>query len=71
MKLLNKWISQWKEFRSKKATAYFGTSLYDELTVNPLPSVLLITFAILFFAYSLPYAFYLGKFFIGLLGFWK
>lgn len=68
MKLINKWISQWKEFRSKKATAYFGTSLYDELTVNPLPSVLLITFAILFFAYSLPYAFYLGKFFYWFVG---
>ncbi|EOQ95009.1 hypothetical protein LEP1GSC195_0737 [Leptospira wolbachii serovar Codice str. CDC] len=68
MKIINKWISKWKEIRSKKETAYFGTSLYDELTVNPIPSLLLILAAVLFFTYSLPYAFYLGKFFYWFVG---
>lgn len=68
MKFLNKWISKWKEIQSKRETAYFGTSLYDELTINPIPSLLLITAVILFFVYSLPYAFYLGKFFFWFVG---
>ncbi|TGM45540.1 LIMLP_18675 family protein [Leptospira vanthielii] len=68
MKIINKWISKWKEFQSKKETAYFGTSLYDELTVNPIPSLLLILATVLIFTYSLPYAFYLGKFFYWFVG---
>ncbi|TGM77668.1 hypothetical protein EHR01_08665 [Leptospira mtsangambouensis] len=68
MKFLNKWISKWKEIQSKKEAAYFGTSLFDELTINPIPSLLLITAVVLFFVYSLPYAFYLGKFFFWFVG---
>ncbi|TGN08785.1 LIMLP_18675 family protein [Leptospira bandrabouensis] len=68
MKIINKWISKWKEFQSKREIAYFGTSLYDELTVNPIPSLLLILFAVLFFTYSLPYIYYLGKFFYWFVG---
>ncbi|PJZ80472.1 LIMLP_18675 family protein [Leptospira meyeri] len=68
MKIVNKWLSKWREIQSKKETAYFGTSLYDELTINPIPSLLLITAVVLFFVYSLPYAFYLGKFFYWFVG---
>ncbi|EKJ85964.1 LIMLP_18675 family protein [Leptospira meyeri] len=68
MKFVHKWLSKWREIQSKKETAYFGTSLYDELTINPLPSLLLITAVVLFFVYSLPYAFYLGKFFFWFVG---
>ncbi|MCW7483145.1 LIMLP_18675 family protein [Leptospira kanakyensis] len=68
MKMIQKWISKWKEFKSKKEASYFGTTLYDELTINPLPSLLLILGTILFFTYSLPYAFYLGKFFYWFVG---
>ncbi|PJZ83297.1 LIMLP_18675 family protein [Leptospira harrisiae] len=68
MKFINKWISKWKENQSKKEAAYFGTSLYDELTINPIPSLLLIFTATLFFVYGLPYAFYLGKFFFWFVG---
>ncbi|TGK86437.1 hypothetical protein EHQ31_08360 [Leptospira montravelensis] len=68
MKIIKKWISKWKEFRSKREIAYFGTSLYDELTINPIPSLLLILFAVLFFTYSLPYIYYLGKFFYWFVG---
>ncbi|TGL41368.1 LIMLP_18675 family protein [Leptospira perdikensis] len=68
MKVIKKWISRWKEIQSKKEIAYFGTSLYDELTINPLPSLLLIVTSILFFTYTLPYAFYLGKFFYWFVG---
>ncbi|MCW7490583.1 LIMLP_18675 family protein [Leptospira meyeri] len=68
MKFVNKWLSKWREIQSKKETAYFGTSLYDELTINPIPSLLLITAVVLFFVYSLPYAFYLGKFFYWFVG---
>lgn len=31
MKHLKNLISKWKESKSKRETAYFGTSLYDEL----------------------------------------
>ncbi|MCW7492678.1 hypothetical protein ND861_08910 [Leptospira sp. 2 VSF19] len=68
MKIINKWISKWKEFQSKREIAYFGTSLYDELKVNPLPSLLLILFSVLFFTFSLPYIYYLGKFFYWFVG---
>ncbi|TGL16048.1 LIMLP_18675 family protein [Leptospira meyeri] len=68
MKFVNKWLSKWREIQSKKETAYFGTSLYDELTINPIPSLLLVTAVVLFFVYSLPYAFYLGKFFYWFVG---
>lgn len=68
MKVIKKWISKWKEIQNKKETAYFGTSLYDELTVNPIPSLLLATATTLFFFYTLPYAFYLGKFFYWFVG---
>ncbi|TGL88342.1 hypothetical protein EHQ68_11010 [Leptospira congkakensis] len=68
MKIIRKWISKWKEFKSKKEAAYFGTTLYDELTINPLPSLFLIIGTVLFFTYSLSYAFYLGKFFYWFVG---
>ncbi|PJZ44224.1 LIMLP_18675 family protein [Leptospira brenneri] len=68
MKHITQWISKWKEFRSKREATYFGTTLYDELTINPIPSLLLILGTVLFFVYSLPYAFYLGKFFYWFVG---
>ncbi len=63
MKSIKRLFSKWKEYKSKKETAFFGTSLYDELTLNPLPSIVLIIGVTLFFYLSLPYIHHLGNFF--------
>ncbi|XDD48411.1 hypothetical protein AB3N60_18915 [Leptospira sp. WS39.C2] len=68
MKPILNLLSRWKEYNSKKETTYFGTSLYDELKLNPLPSVLLIFGSTLFFYLSLPYIYYLGNFFFWFVG---
>ncbi|TGL62554.1 LIMLP_18675 family protein [Leptospira jelokensis] len=68
MKPLKNLISKWKESKSKRETAYFGTSLYDELFSNPLPSILLVLGAFCFFYSSLPYIHYLGHFFYWFVG---
>ncbi|TGL20917.1 hypothetical protein EHQ46_10530 [Leptospira yanagawae] len=68
MKPLKNLISKWKESKSKRETAYFGTSLYDELFSNPLPSILLALGAFCFFYFSLPSIHYLGHFFYWFVG---
>ncbi|TGL55655.1 hypothetical protein EHQ59_04395 [Leptospira kemamanensis] len=68
MKQLKTILSKWKEYKSKKETSYFGTSLYDELTSNPIPSILLVIGSICFFYFTLPYIHYLGHFFYWFVG---
>ncbi|ABZ96065.1 Hypothetical protein LBF_4243 [Leptospira biflexa serovar Patoc strain 'Patoc 1 (Ames)'] len=68
MKTIDRLLSKWKEYKSKKETAYFGTSLYDELHSNPLPSLVLIIGATSFFYLSLPYIHLLGNFFFWFVG---
>ncbi|EOQ86885.1 hypothetical protein LEP1GSC202_0110 [Leptospira yanagawae serovar Saopaulo str. Sao Paulo = ATCC 700523] len=68
MKHLKNLISKWKESKSKRETAYFGTSLYDELFSNPIPSILLVIGAFSFFYFSFPYIHYLGHFFYWFVG---
>lgn len=68
MKQLQKLLSKWKEYKFKKEVSYFGTSLYDELQLNPLPSLLLIIATASFFYFSLPYVYYLGNFFFWFVG---
>ncbi|XDD44517.1 hypothetical protein AB3N58_17295 [Leptospira sp. WS60.C2] len=68
MKPIKHLLSKWKEYKSKKESAYFGTSLYDELTLNPLPSIFLILGSTVFFWVSVPYIHHLGNFFFWFVG---
>ncbi|GBF44281.1 hypothetical protein LPTSP2_35840 [Leptospira ellinghausenii] len=68
MKHILRLLSKWKEYKSKKESKYFGTSLYDELYTNPIPSLILIVGASLFFYFSLPYIHFLGNFFFWFVG---
>ncbi len=63
MNVIKKTWSNYIEYRSKKENEYYGTSLFDKLTTNPLPILILGIFAVYLFIVSIGYIHNLGDFF--------
>lgn len=63
MNILKKTWSKYSEYRSKKENKYYGTAVFDKLTTNPLPILLVAIFALFLFILSIGYIHYLGDFF--------
>lgn len=63
MNLIKKYISTFNEYKSKKETEYFGTSLYDKLQLNPIPGIAIAILALSFLYLSIDYMHFLGDFF--------
>ncbi|MDF3820351.1 hypothetical protein P3G55_10595 [Leptospira sp. 96542] len=63
MKKIKKWLSIWKEKRSKEKNIYFGTSLFEEIHTNPFPKLIVSLFIFSVLYLVIPYIHYLGDLF--------